>query len=790
MNRFLDLLGKKIILLDGGFGTELQKRGMAVGENPSVLSITSPQTVTAIHEDYFKSGSDVVCANTFSACAPKLSGSGYSVQEVIHAAVACAKKAAAPYNGLIALDIGPIGELLEPLGALSFERAVEIFSEQIKAGANAGADLITIETMMDIYEAKAALLAAKESCPLPVVALMTFEETGRSFTGCDISSMALTLSGCGADALGINCSVGPKQLVDMVKTLRSLTDLPIVVKPNAGLPRADGGYDLTPEEFCTGIEELIACGASVIGGCCGTAPEHIRLISRFKGLPVVPYKKSNGCFVCSSTVSVDLNTPVVVGERLNPTGKKLLKQALSDGDMGYIMRQAVLQQQDGAQLLDINVGLPGIDEPAMMAKVVKAVQSVCPLPLQIDSSNPEAIEAGLRVYNGRAVVNSINGKEETLCALLPVIKRYGAAVVGLTLDENGIPEDAEGRVKIAERIVSRCESAGIPREDIIIDCLTMTAGADQRNAGITLSALKQVHDRGIKTALGVSNISFGLPQRGLINRTFFTMALQNGLNLAIINPADTGMMEALSVFKLLCGFDKNGEEYLAKYTSLPAPQNTTDSGKQEPAKAIREAVLSGLEEQAAKNAASLLETQDPQQVINSLLIPILDEVGTKYEKGEIFLPQLIRSAGAAKAAFDEVRRVIAKNGGEAEGSGDTVVIATVQGDIHDIGKNIVRAVLENYGYRIIDLGRDVPPERILEAVLQNKASLCGLSALMTTTLPAMQQTIALLRERAPGCRTVVGGAVLTRGYAESIGASRYAKDAAATVQYAKEVFGR
>jgi len=785
MNRFSEALKKGLVFTDGAMGTMLQQRGLKVGENPTLMCIHHPDVVREIHEEYFKAGSNVVFANTFSACALKLEGTGYSVKEAVTAAVNCARSAAEKYDGIVAVDIGPLGELIEPLGSMPFERAIELFAEQMKAGAEAGADLIVIETMMDIYEVKAAVLAAKESCDLPIMVTMTFEEGGRTFTGCDIPAMALVLNGLGVDAIGVNCSVGPMQLGSIISELRRWTKLPIAAKPNAGLPDANGGYDLTVEQFAQGVCKLIELGASVVGGCCGTSPEYIKaMTAAAKGAVAAPAPEKIPCAASSSTVSVLLDQPVVVGERLNPTGKKLLKQALADGDMAYILRQAAAQEADGAQILDVNVGLPGIDEPAMMVKVIKAVQSVCSLPLQIDSSNPDAIEAGLRVYNGRAIVNSVNGKDEVLDRLLPVVKRYGAAVIGLTLDENGIPDTAEGRVKIAEKIIARCEKEGIDRDDVIIDCLTMTVGADPKNAEITLEAVRRINEMGIKTALGVSNISFGLPRRDLINREFFTMALHNGLKLSIINPAEQGMIEAINVYRLLFGYDEGGNNYLAKYAnSTAAPAAAANGGD------ISAAIHAGLEQQSADIAKSLLLQSSPDELINQKLIPILDQVGKQYEQGKIFLPQLIRSAGAAKAAFDVVRQEIAKSKSESVDNG-TMVIATVQGDIHDIGKNIVRAVCENYGYRIIDLGRDVAPEAVVEAVSNSGAKLCGLSALMTTTLPAMEATIKLLAEKCPDCKIVVGGAVLTADYAAKIGAHYYAKDASATVAAAKEVFGK
>lgn len=785
MSRLTELIAGGVVLTDGATGTMLQRAGLPVGSNPSLLCITHPDQIERLHASYYAAGSRIVMANTFSAGALKLAKTGHTTGEVIAAAVGCAKRAAAPYDGLVGLDIGPLGELVEPLGTLPFSRAVELFAEQMKAGETAGADLIAIETMMDVYETKAAVLAAKESTSLPVMATMTFEQDGRTFTGCDIPTMALTLQSAGADIIGINCSVGPRQLEGMIAELRRWTTLPIAAKPNAGLPDAAGGYDLTVAEFVEAAVRLVERGAAVVGGCCGTTPEHIAALARaVEGKTPAPAPKRVPCAVCSSTGWVALDGPVAVGERLNPTGKKRLRQALLDGDMGYLLAQASAQYAQGAQILDVNVGVPGIDEPSVMEKVVRAVQSVCPLPVQIDSANADAIEAGLRAANGRAIVNSVNGKDEVLERLLPVVKKYGAAVIGLTLDENGIPETAQGRVKIAQKILRRAAAYGIPRDDVIIDCLTMTVGAGQKNAAVTLEAVRSMAQLGVKTALGVSNVSFGLPRRDLLNRTFFALALEAGLCLAIVNPGEEGMMDTLSAFRLLKGEDENGAAYLARYSGdagRPAESNCSEPD-------IGRAVHAGLCEEAAAAARLLLGQVEPQALISQTLIPVLDEVGRRYENNEIYLPQLVRAAAAAKAAFDVVRARIAAEKTEAVERG-CVVLATVQGDIHDIGKNIVRAVLENYGYRIVDLGRDVPPDEVARAVASSGAGLCGLSALMTTTLPVMRDTIALLKERCPGCRAVVGGAVLTADYARTIGADFYAKDASATVAAAREVFG-
>lgn len=796
----IDQIKNDILILDGAMGTMLQRAGLSAGENPSLLSLSAPETVEGIHAAYLDAGSRIVYANTFSAAAPKLKGTGVSTPEAVSAAVGLAKRAAAPRGGFAALDLGPIGELIEPLGPLAFEDAVEIFAQQVRAGREAGADLVVIETMMDLYEAKAALLAVKENCSLPVFVTMTFEPNGRTFTGCDVPAMAVTLEGLGADAVGFNCSVGPDQLVPLVRELRRWTALPIIAKPNAGLPNAAGSYDLSPDEFAAGMTKLLDAGASIVGGCCGTDPVYIRTLAKAaSGRSPLPLpKEAPPAAVASATGAVVLDRPRVIGERLNPTGKKLLKQALADGDMGYLMRQAAAQAADRAEILDINVGLPGIDEAAMMVRAVRAVQSVTELPLQIDSPNAKAIEAGLRAANGRALMNSVNGKDAVLDELLPIAKKYGAVVVGLTLDEDGIPETVEGRIRIAKKILRRAADFGIPARDVVIDCLTLTVGAGEENAKITVEAVRRVTEElGLGTILGVSNVSFGLPRRDIVNRTFLTMALQSGLSLAILNPGDAGMMEAMDAHRLLSGRDPAGAAFIGRYsgTAAPAPAKAAALAPEAGGSAAKEdggilaAIKNGLEERAAALTRELLSAAEPESIINRTLIPILDGIGKEYETGRIFLPQLIRAAQAAKAAFDVIREALAKSKTDQSDCG-SVVLATVRGDVHDIGKNIVRAVLENYGYRMIDLGRDVPPETVAEAVKSSGARLAGLSALMTTTLPSMAETIELLHRECPGCKVCVGGAVLTEPYAKSIGADYYAPDASATVAAARDVYGR
>lgn len=807
-----------MIILDGGMGTMLQAAGLKLGERPEIFGMEHPDVVERIQRSYVEAGSRVLYANTFGANAHKLEGTGHTVEEVVAANIATAKRAAGG-KAKVALDVGPIGELLEPLGMLSFEKAYEIYARVVKAGAACGADLVIFETMTDLYELKAAVLAAKENSRLPIWATMSFEASGRTFTGTTVAAMALTLTGLSVDALGVNCSLGPRELVPLVRELRQWTDLPLIVKPNAGLPDpSTGAYNMGPEEFGQCMTEFPRLGASIFGGCCGTNPAFIRELADFVGTGM-PCGESvqdgqralrNGTGnlrrgVCSSgqvaefggcrgarqtqdmSQTQDTGRILVIGERINPTGKKRFAQALREGDMNYIMERAIEQADAGADILDINVGLPGIDEAAMMTKVVKAVQSVVTLPLQIDSSDPAAIEAGLRVCNGRAIVNSVNGEPEVLEKILPIVKKYGAAVVGLTMDKEGIPENAEARIAIAKRILEAAKSHGIPREDVLIDALTLTISAQQNQASETLKAVRHIHEEmGLHCVLGVSNISFGLPQRIHVTASFLTQAMCCGLDFPIVNPNQKEIMDAVASFRALSGEDRDCAAYIERFADAAA-EKTAPVGTV-PEMTIEAAVLKGLKQEVASLTERDLETMSELDVINGKLIPALDIVGEKYERQQIFLPQLINAANAACAGFDLIRERIAGRGGEAISKG-RIVLATVEGDIHDIGKNIVRVVLENYGYQVIDLGRDVPVQSVVEAVLREDVLLVGLSALMTTTVSSMQKTIAALRESGHPCKIFVGGAVLTKDYAMEIGADYYAKDAKASVDIAKEVLG-
>lgn len=787
---FKALLQEEYILLDGAMGTMLQQRGLPVGACPELVALEHPHWLLDIHRRYLESGSHVVYANTFGASALKLERTGRTPEEVISAAAGLAKEAAAPFGALVGLDLGPLGQLLEPTGTLTFEEAYRHFARQVKAGAAAGADLIAIETMTDLSEARAALLAAKENCSLPVLCTMTFEGTGRTFTGCCVSSMALTLEGLGADAIGFNCSLGPAQLRPLVEELLRWTALPVILKPNAGLPDPGGrGYDITPEQFAAQMAELADLGVHILGGCCGTDPAYIALLKKaLEGRRRPRLSPQIPAAVCSAARTVALDHPRVIGERINPTGKKLFQAALRRQDMDYILGQALQQVKAGAELLDVNVGLPDIDEEGMMVRAAVALPGVTDAPLQFDSTKAAVLEAALRVYPGKAVINSVNGEEESLSAILPLARKYGAAVVGLTLDRGGIPKTAEDRLDIARRILDRALSLGIPRRDVYIDCLTLTASAEQAAVLETLRAVAMVKaELGLKTVLGVSNISFGLPAREAVNQSFLTLALGAGLDLPILNPNAAPMMSALRAYRLLAGIDVHGAEYIAAYggdASAPAPAAPAPAGEM----TLDAAIEGGLKAEAGSIAARLLETVPPMEIVGELLIPALDRVGAAFEAGRIFLPQLIQSAGAAQAAFDQVRRQLSDNGEAGEGRGP-IVIATVKGDIHDIGKNIVKVLLENYGFAVIDLGRDVDPAVVAGAVRRHKAPLVGLSALMTTTLGSMAETISLLRREGLPCKVMVGGAVLTAEYAASIGADRYARDAKESVDIAREFIG-
>ena len=795
------------ILLDGGMGTMLQAAGLKLGARPEELNITDPQLIEGIHAQYAAAGSRIINANTFGASAHKLAGSAYTLEEIIAAGIANCKRACVPYGALAALDVGPLGELLEPNGTLAFEDAVTEFGRIVRAGVAAGADLIFFETFTDLYELKAALLAAKENSTLPILASMSFEAGGRTFTGCTVESFAATARGLGADAIGINCSLGPKEIFPMAKRLAEAVpgSFPVFVKPNAGLPRADGsGYDITPQLYGMQMKPYRELNLFAAGGCCGTTPEFIQLLNGVfagckPGRPDHPMKS----VICSPVSCVNVDGITVVGERINPTGKKRFQQALRENDMNYVLEQAVSQVEAGAQILDVNVGAPGVDEPALMEQVVKALQSVVSLPLQLDSSHAEALERGLRVYNGKPIVNSVNGEPEVLEKILPLCKKYGAAVVGLAIDKRGIQPKAEDRVAVARRIKEAALAAGIPQEDIYIDCLTLTASAQQQDVLATVEALHTCKtELGVRTILGVSNISFGLPCRTYLNTTFLTMAMYAGLDLAIMNPSSEEMMAAVYAYNVLINRDPQSTKYIERYANrVPASaalakaaqaatvaQSGGEAELSGPYAPLMKAVEKGLKGEAAAQTRALLETKEPLELVDEALIPALDIVGSKYEKGTLFLPQLLQAASAAQSAFEEIKTAIAKKGAANESKG-RIVIATVKGDVHDIGKNIVKVILENYGFEVIDLGRDVPVETVVNTVREKDVHLVGLSALMTTTLKSMEETIAALHEAKLDCKIMVGGAVLTPEYAKKIGADWYAKDAKRSADIAKEFFG-
>ena len=769
-------------------GTMLQKKGMEPGTVPELLNFTRPDWIMSIHRAYLQAGSQIIYANTFGANRRKLSRVNRTCAEVISAAVKLAKEAARGTGALVALDVGPIGELLEPMGTLTFEAAYDIFAEMMEAGAKAGADLVTIETMTDLYETKAALLAAKEVTQLPVFVTMSFEASGRTFTGCTAASMAHTLTGLGADAIGVNCSLGPKELLPLVQELRRHTALPLIAKPNAGLPDPeDGHYDLPPEEFAAAMVPLIQAGATLVGGCCGTDERYMTALKQAlpEKVPMIAVSPPPA-LICTPTAAVSLDRVRVIGERVNPTGKKRFQQALMENDLDYIVSVAVQEMDAGADILDVNVGFPGVDERTMLPRTVKAIQAAVDLPLQLDSVDPAALEAALRVYNGKAAVNSVSGKDESLDAILPIVKKYGAAVVGLTLDETGLPDTAGKRFVIAEKILNRAMAYGIPRQDVWIDCLTLTVSAQQDQAEETLRAVTMVRGKlGLQTVLGVSNISFGLPNRPLITQTFLIRALHAGLTLPIVNPNQREMMDAVAAFRVLSGEDTQCAGYIARFAqtqpenkTIPSPASLT----------LEEAILRGLKADAGRLAKEMLKTEAPLQIVEQRLIPALDRVGLDYEKGVVFLPQLLSAAQAAQAVFEEIKESLSGQGAEQVVKGK-LILATVQGDIHDIGKNIVKTVLQNYGYAVIDLGRDVAPETIAETAESQGIRLVGLSALMTTTLPAMAETVRQLKQLPHPPFVMVGGAVVTSEYAQAIGADGYAKDARTAAAMVRRVFG-
>lgn len=792
---FSEYLKKNIVYLDGGMGTLLQAGGLQPGEHPEKWNISHPQIITDIHKSYFNSGSNVVCTNTFGANSLKFNDE--ELEEIIKSAICNAKEAIAlsstTHEKFIALDIGPTGKLLKPLGDLDFEDAVTIFSKTVKLGVKYGVDLILIETMNDSYETKAALLAVKENCDLPVLVSNAYNEDGKLMTGASPAAMVALLEGMGATAIGANCSLGPKQLTKVAEELLENASVPVILKPNAGLPEVNNGetrFNVTPEEFSTDVTNLLKKGLRVVGGCCGTTPDYIKaLTEKSKDLKPIEIKNKNLTVVSSYTKAVKfLNSPILIGERINPTGKKRFKQALIENDIAYILNEGVSQQEKGVHILDVNVGLPDIDENEMLKKTVGELQAVIDLPLQIDTADVVAMENALRIYNGKALVNSVNGKKESMKAVFPLVKKYGGVVVALTLDENGIPETAEGRVKIAKNILNVAKEYGIEKNNIIFDTLAMTISADQNAANETLKALDIIkNELGCHTSLGVSNVSFGLPNRDVLNSVFFALALENGLSGAIMNPFSSEMMKTYYTFKALKGLDDNCADYISfadSFTTTVIDNKKETATASENSSELQYAVIKGFKEKASEITKELLKTEAPLQIVNGEIIPALNEVGLGYENKTVYLPQLLMSAESAKSSFEVIKEFMT-NGEKAESKG-TFVIATVRGDIHDIGKNIVKLLLENYGFDVTDLGKDVPPETVVESVIKTNAKLVGLSALMTTTVPAMEETIKLLHQKAPWCKVVVGGAVLTKEYAKKIGADKYAKDAMETVRFAEE----
>jgi 5-methyltetrahydrofolate--homocysteine methyltransferase len=794
---FSEYLKNNIVYLDGGMGTLLQAQGLTPGEHPEKWNVSHPEIITDIHKNYFNSGSNVVCTNTFGANSLKFNDA--ELEEIIKSAISNAKKARelseTTHEKFIALDIGPTGKLLKPLGDLDFEDAVTVFSKTVNLGVKYGVDLILIETMNDSYETKAALLAVKENCDLPVLVSNAYNEDGKLMTGASPAAMVALLEGMGATAIGANCSLGPKQLTKVAEELLENASVPVILKPNAGLPEIKDGktkFNVTPEEFAEDVTKLIKKGLRVVGGCCGTTPDYIKaLTEKSKDLKPVEIENKNLTVVSSYTKAVKfLNSPILIGERINPTGKKRFKQALIENDISYILNEGVSQQEKGVHILDVNVGLPDIDENKMLKKTVEELQAVIDLPLQIDTADVTAMENALRIYNGKALINSVNGKEESMKAIFPLVKKYGGVVVALTLDENGIPETAEGRVEIAKNILKVAKEYGIEKNNIIFDTLAMTISADPKAANETLKALNIIkNELGCHTSLGVSNVSFGLPNRDVINSVFFSLALENGLSGAIMNPYSAEMMKTYYTFKALKGLDENCADYISVAESFSSTvidnKKETTTVTESSSSELMTAVIKGFKEKASEITKELLKTKAPLDIVNNEIIPALNEVGIGYENKTIYLPQLLMSAESAKSSFEAIKEFMSNS--EKTSSKGKIIIATVKGDIHDIGKNIVKLLLENYGFDVIDLGKDVPPQQIVETVIETNAQLVGLSALMTTTVPAMEETIKLLNEKAPWCKVVVGGAVLTQEYADKISADKYAKDAMETVRYAEEI---
>ncbi|SHI84466.1 homocysteine S-methyltransferase family protein [Lutispora thermophila] len=787
MSRNVDF--NKFLVFDGAMGTMLQACGMKAGELSERYNIEKPEVIEKIHRAYIDAGADVITTNTFGANRYKLNDTGLNLNDVITRAVEVATKAAK--DKLVALDVGPLGQLMEPYGSLSFEEAYEAFKEQVLAGALAGADIIIIETMSDIYEAKAAILAARENSNLPIICTMTFQEDGRTLTGTDPLTMVNILQNLGIAALGINCSLGPKEMMPLVHEVLKYSRIPVIVQPNAGLPKMAGSetiFEITPEMFAAYGRQMAEAGVRILGGCCGTTPEHIReLKNALIGLKPVKTHIERITAASSSTCTVTLGGEVkIIGERINPTGKKKLKEALMKDDMDYILREAVDQKDNGAHILDVNVGIPEMDEETVMVRAIKEIQGIVNLPLQIDSVKPKVIEAGVRVCNGRPIINSVNGEDKVMETIFPIVKKYGCLVVALTLDDGGIPKTAEERLKIAEKIIKRAGEYGIPKEDIIVDCLVLTASAQQKEVKETIRAVRLVKEKlGVMTTLGVSNVSFGLPARSLLNRTFLAAALSAGLDAPIMNPMDADMRDTVRAFNVLWNHDKDSKEYINAYADSKAKPENNDNKTN---KDLKKIIIDGLKEEVKETVREFLKEFKALEIVDNYLIPALDIVGEKYEKGEIFLPQLILSAETVKNAFEVIKEDIMKNSSHDRAiNKGNIVIATVKGDIHDIGKNIAKILLENYGFQVYDLGKDVPTEKIVGKVKEVKAPLVGLSALMTTTVQSMEETIKALKLHCPDCVVMAGGAVLNENYANMIGADFYVKDARDSVKVAEMV---
>lgn len=782
---FIDKFGKELLFFDGAMGTMLQKNGLQAGELPELINLSKPDVILKIHKEYLDAGCDIVTTNTFGANALKFE----NTEEIVNSAVKIAKKAVSGVSRecFVALDIGPLGKLLKPYGDLDFDDAYDLFRQQMTAGEKAGADLILIETMGDLYEIKAAVLAAKENTRLPVLVSLIFDEKGKLLTGADIATAVITLEGLGVDGIGINCGLGPDQMLGLIKEMIKYSSTPVFIQPNAGLPVCINGvtsYNVKPDDFAEKQLEILKAGACALGGCCGTTPEHIKaMINLCRDEKITPVSQKNYTAVSSYSKSVIIGeTPVIIGERINPTGKKLMKEALRNKDIDYIFREGVAQTDAGAHILDVNVGLPEIDEPEMMKNAVTGLQSILDTPLQIDTSDTVAMEKALRLYNGKAMINSVNGKEESMNSVFPLCKKYGGVVVCLTLDENGIPEDVSGRIKIAEKIIKRAAEYGISKKDLVFDPLCMTVSTNSQNAVITLQSVKRLRrELGVNTVLGVSNVSFGLPARENLNSAFFTLALENGLSAGIINPKSEMMMNSYYSFCALKGLDENFEKYIENSSEIK------QEAKSEGTADLKTAVIKGLKEQAREQTEKELLTKTPLEIIDGILIPALDVVGKGFEENTVFLPGLLMSAETAGVSFEVLKKEMEKNGSNGPKKGK-IILATVKGDIHDIGKNIVKVLLENYGFEVVDMGKDVPPQAIVDKVKAENVKLVGLSALMTTTVPSMEETIKLLKEQTEGVCVMVGGAVLTQEYADMIGADYYGKDAMSSVRYAEKFF--